>query len=250
MAKPHLFHDRLANGLQLLAREAHLAPLVNLQIWAGVGSADEGPEERGLAHFHEHMLFKGTERRGVGEVAGEIEGAGGQINAYTSFDVTVYYATLPSDALDTGLDVLADAALHSIFDPAELKREQEVVLEEIRRSQDSPGHVLGELGFRSAYGVHPYREPILGTLSSVESFDRERVLRFFRRWYAPDNLNVVAAGDFDARDLAGRIARACEDAAPAGAHRPRPPAPPHQCATARVLRRPFEGHPIKLSRPP
>ena len=88
------------------------------------------------------MLFKGTERRGVGAVAGEIEGAGGRVNAYTSFDVTVYHATLPSDAWASGLDVLSDAVLNSSFDPTEIEREIEVVLEEIRRSEDSPLHVL------------------------------------------------------------------------------------------------------------
>ena len=103
-----------------------------------VGSADERPGEDGLAHFHEHMLFKGTERRGVGEVAGDVEGAGGRINAYTSFDVTVYHATLPSDGSTLGIDVLADAVLHSVFDPSEISREIEVVLEEIRRGEDSP----------------------------------------------------------------------------------------------------------------
>ena len=95
MPSSPVHYEVLPNGLQLLLREAHLAPVVNLQLWTRVGSADERPGEEGLAHFHEHMLFKGTERRGVGDVAGEIEGAGGRVNAYTSFDVTVYYATLP-----------------------------------------------------------------------------------------------------------------------------------------------------------
>ncbi|MGI9589925.1 MAG: M16 family metallopeptidase, partial [Myxococcota bacterium] len=128
-----------------------------------MGSADERPFESGLAHFHEHMLFKGTERRGVGEVAGEIEGAGGRINAFTSLDVTVYHATLPSDELELGIDVLADAVLHSAFDPEEIAREIEVVLEEIRRSEDSPGHVLGNAVFAEAFRVHPYGAPILGS---------------------------------------------------------------------------------------
>ena len=133
-------HEVLPNGLTLLFRESHLAPVADIQIWANVGSADELPEQAGLAHFHEHMLFKGTKRRGVGEIAGEIEGAGGRVNAYTSFDVTVYYATLPSDVLSTGLDVLVDAVRNSTFDPDEIDREIEVVLEEILRAEDSPGH--------------------------------------------------------------------------------------------------------------
>ena len=179
--------------------------MVELQIWAGVGSADERPGEEGLAHFHEHMLFKGTKRRGVGEVAGDIEGLGGHINAYTSFDSTVYHATLPSSAWREGLEVLTDAVRNSIFDVEEIAREREVVLEEIRRSDDTPGHVLGELAFGACYRGHPYGLPILGPASNVAGFDREQVRKFFQRWYTPDNLTVVAIGDFDARAVASAL---------------------------------------------
>ena len=109
MSQPATTKHVLPNGLTILLRESHRAPVVELQIWAGVGSADERPSEEGLAHFHEHMLFKGTARRAVGEVAGDVEGLGGQINAYTSFDATVYHATMPANAWREGLDVLADA---------------------------------------------------------------------------------------------------------------------------------------------
>jgi len=246
---PEIYYEKLPNGLTVLLRETHLSPLANLQIWARVGSADERPGEEGLAHFHEHMLFKGTERRGVGEVAAEVEGAGGRINAYTSFDVTVYYATLPSAALPTGLDVLSDAVRHSVFDPAELAREQQVVIEEIHRSQDSPGHVLGDLMFREAYHVHPYRAPILGSEQSVSGLDRDKILAFFRHWYAPDNLTVVAAGDFDAAELAGQIAEAFDDAEPAGAVRQRPLEPAHDAIGSAVLRSHFESQRIELCWP-
>lgn len=233
--------------MTLLLREAHLAPVVDLQFWALVGSADEGPGEQGLAHFHEHMLFKGTERRGVGEVAGEIEGAGGRVNAYTSFDTTVYYATLPVDRLDTGLDVLVDAIRNSVFDPDEIQREIEVVLEEIRRSDDAPLHVLGDAVFREAYRVHPYREPILGPPESVASFDRAKVRSFFERWYAPDNLLFVAAGDFDARELAAKVRERFGDAEPRGARRRRPVEPPQDRLRSVVVKRPFERVKLDLS---
>ena len=245
----HTHFEILPSGLVLLLRETHFAPVASLQIWAKVGSADERPGEEGLAHFHEHMLFKGTERRSLGEVAGEIEGAGGRVNAYTSFDATVYYATLPSQALATGLDVLVDALRNSVFDEEEIRREREVVLEEIRRSQDSPAHVLNEAVFRETYRVHPYRAPILGPAESVARFDRERVSRFFRRWYAPDNLVVVAAGDFDAAQLAREIAGAFADAQPGGATRARPSEPPqHELRTA-ILARHFEGVRLDLCWP-
>lgn len=230
----------LPNGLVLLLDESHLAAVAELQIWAKVGSADEGPGEAGLAHFHEHMLFKGTERRGVAEVAGAIEGVGGRVNAYTSYDTTVYHATVPSDGLGIALDVLADMVRGSLFDPDELAREIEVVLEEIRRSDDSPPHVCAEALFATAYRAHPYRAPILGSRESVARFDRERVRAFYRRWYAPDNLLVVASGDFEADALVASVRALFADAVPAGARRARPAEPPQEAPRAALLRRPFE----------
>jgi zinc protease len=239
----------LPNGLTLLLRESHRSPVVELQVWTGVGSADERPGEEGLAHFHEHMLFKGTERRGVGEVAGDIEGLGGHINAYTSFDTTVYHATLPAEAWREGLDVLADAVRHSIFDEEEVAREREVVLEEIRRSHDTPGHVLSDFAFRECYRVHPYGLPVLGPAENVAGFDRARVRRFFERWYTPDNMIVLAVGDFDAPEVAAEIERLFGDARAGEAHRVRPEEPPQDAIRAGALRRPFEGHRVDLSWP-
>ena len=245
---PTLF-ERLPNGLTLLLRESHRSPVVELQIWAGVGSADERKGEEGLAHFHEHMLFKGTERRGVGDVAGDIEGLGGHINAYTSFDQTVYHATLPSAAWREGLDVLTDAIRYSRFDSLEVEREREVVLEEIRRSEDTPSHVLGDLAFRECFHKHPYGAPILGPAENVASFDRARVRRFFDRWYTPENLMVVAVGDFDRREVAAEIERLFADARPGAARRERPVEPASTGLRVALLRRPFEGHRVDLSWP-
>ncbi len=249
VSPPPTLHRVLDNGLTILLRESHRAPVAELQIWAGVGSADERPGEEGLAHFHEHMLFKGTERRGVGEVAGDIEGLGGHINAYTSFDQTVYHATLPSSAWRDGLDVLVDAIRFSLFDEDEVRREREVVLEEIRRSDDTPGHVLGDLAFRECYRIHPYGLPILGPASNVAGFEPRQVRRFFERWYTPDNLMVVAVGDFDANEVAAEIERLFADARRGYANRERPVEPPGDGIRVAVLRRPFEGHRVDLSWP-
>ena len=237
------------HGPALLLRESKLAAVCELQIWAKVGSADERPGEEGLAHFHEHMLFKGTERRDVGEVAAAIEGVGGRINAYTSYDVTVYHATVPTEGLAVARDVLVDMVTASRFDPAEIEREIEVVLEEIRRSEDSPQHVCAEALFAEAFRVHPYRAPILGTRESVSRFDRARVQAFFRRWYAPANLLVVACGDFEAPALAAELRSAFGEASPRGEPRARPPEPPRTAPGAALLRRPFERACFELSWP-
>lgn len=242
----------LPNGLTVLVRPVRVAPVAEVQIWAKVGSADERPGEEGLAHFFEHMLFKGTPRRGVGDVAGEVEGAGGRINAYTSFDVTVYHATLPAAHVATGIEVLSDAVLHSLFDPTEIAREIEVVLEEIRRGEDSPGQVLGNALFAEAFRTHPYRAPILGTPASVSSLSHERCMAFHRRWYGPENLMVIVAGDVDSDAVRLRVRAAFADAKQREASRARTPEPPRPAPRAAALRREFEraSFAIALPAPP
>jgi zinc protease len=188
---------RLDNGLTILLLEDHTAPVVAVQVWVNVGSADERDVEAGLAHVHEHMLFKGTERRGVGEIAAAIEAAGGMINAWTSFDQTVYHVVVASRYAEEGLDVLADAVQRSTFDPEELARELEVIQEEIKRGEDIPGRVLSQNLFATAFSRHPYGRPIIGTAESVASFSRENILDFFHRWYRPDNMTVVVVGDVE-----------------------------------------------------
>jgi zinc protease len=247
MAGSDVHFEILPNGLTLLLQPTRLAPVATIQVWAQVGSADERPGEQGLAHFHEHMLFKGTGKRGVGDVAGDVEGAGGRINAYTTFDVTVYYATLPSASLDTGLEVLIDAVRNSSFETDEIHREREVVLEEIRRAEDSPGHVLSDTLFRAAYQRHPYGAPILGVAESVAAFERDQVRSFFERWYTPDNLVIAAAGDFDARHLVDQIRSAFGDAEAGGAKRNRPAEPEQTALRSEIVKRPFEGIRVDLA---
>src|SRR4051794_25704845 len=187
---------RLQNGLTVLVEENHAAPVSALQVWVRVGSADELPGEAGLAHLHEHMLFKGTARRGPGEIARNIEGCGGEINAWTSFDQTVYHVVVASQFLAQGMDVLADAITSAAFDPEELRGEIEVVAEEIRRGPDPPPRKLSKELFAAAYPRHPYGRPVIGSEESVRSFTRDGILRFYRRWYQPENCVLVAVGDF------------------------------------------------------
>lgn len=247
MSPPQPRFHALPSGLGVLSCATQLAPVVELQLWVGVGSADERPDEAGLAHFHEHMLFKGTGRRGVGEIAAEVEGAGGYINAFTSFDVTVYHVTLPSDQLALGVDVLSDALLHPAFDPAEIAREIEVVLEEIRRGEDSPTQVLSNAVFAECFRSHPYRAPILGTPESVAAFDREGVGAFFQRWYAPRNLMAVAVGDFEETQLRELLSGAFGDDPRPAPPRRRSAEPPQQELRSVVLGRPFERASLDLT---
>lgn len=187
---------KLDNGMKVILVPNSAAPVVACNVWVGVGSADETPEEAGLAHVHEHMLFKGTTRRGVGEIASEVEAAGGHINAFTSFDQTCYYVVMSSRYFERGIDILSDAIRNSSFDADELGRELEVIQEEIKRGEDSPARQAIQHLFELSYEAHPYRLPVIGTRESVDSFTRDHVTRFFRKHYVPSNMAVVLAGDF------------------------------------------------------
>ena len=185
----------LPNGLHVIVREDHFASVVALQAWVKVGAADEEEPEAGVAHVHEHMLFKGTARRGVGQIAAEVESSGGNINAFTTADHTVYHLVLAGRHFATGLDILADALRHSTFDATELKRELGVVMEEWKRSEDMPvSRGYTEL-FRRAFTAHPYGRPVIGWKKTIEALDRKKVLSFFHRWYVPNNIVLVVVGD-------------------------------------------------------
>jgi zinc protease len=195
----------LANGLQVVLLEDHNAPVVALQTWVHFGSADEDPVVAGIAHVFEHMLFKGTERFPNGEIAALIEGAGGSVNAWTSYDETVYHITIASRFWETGFDVLSDAVLFSLFDPTELSKEKEVVLEELRRGKDSPDRETSERLFDLAFTTHPYRRPVIGWEETVTQISRQDMLQVFDTWYTPNNMIFVAVGDFDTPTLLAAI---------------------------------------------
>ncbi|MEE8303606.1 MAG: pitrilysin family protein, partial [Candidatus Tectomicrobia bacterium] len=229
----------LANGLQVVLLEDHSAPVVAMQTWVRFGSADEAPSVAGIAHVFEHMLFKGTERFPNGEIAALIEGSGGTVNAWTSYDETVYHVTIASRFWETGFDVLSDAVLHSLFDTAELAREKEVVLEELRRGKDNPDREITERLLALTFTTHPYSRPVIGYEETVKGINREDMLQVFRTWYVPDNMIFVAVGDFHTSVLL----QAVEERFGAIESRALPPRPrpeePVQ-ATPRVTAFPFQ----------
>ncbi|MFT3710301.1 MAG: pitrilysin family protein [Archangium sp.] len=196
---------RLTNGLTVVAERQTNAPVVAFQVWVKVGSADETPDEIGLAHLHEHMLFKGTAKRGLGQIARSIEAHGGEINAWTSFDQTVYHVVMASRHAWVGLDVLADAVRNSAFDAGELTREIEVVCEEIKRSQDMPSRRASKALFAESYKVHPYGRPVIGFEANVRAHTRDRVLSFYGKHYQPSNLVLSCVGDFDETELRAQV---------------------------------------------
>lgn len=202
------FKTTLDNGLKVVIEEDHSAPVVAVQLWVGVGSGDEEDDEAGISHVIEHMLFKGTKRRGVGEIAKEIEGVGGVINAFTSYDQTVYHITIARRFFDRALDVLSDAAMNSIFDPEELKKEIKVILQELKRGEDSPSNRLYKEITSLAFRVHPYRRPVIGYDKTLKGLTRKKVLDFYRKWYVPSNMTLVIVGDVDRKEVLKKVKEA------------------------------------------
>jgi zinc protease len=214
---------KLDNDLEVVLEENHATPVVAFQAWVKIGSADEPAELAGIAHVFEHMLFKGTKKRGVGQIAREVESAGGEINAWTSHDETVYHLVLASRYFDIGLDILSDTLTNASFDAAELERERKVVLEEIKQGLDDPEHQAGQGLFQTLFDVHPYGRPIIGSESTVRKLRREDILAFFAKYYAASNLTLVVVGDFDADVAKKKIAQAFAAMPRGSALAPRPP---------------------------
>jgi zinc protease len=193
-----------------------------------VGSADEVNQERGISHLIEHMAFKGTERRGLGKIAAEVEGLGGDINAYTSWDETVFHVTVPSHATNQGLDILIDAVLRPSLDASELEKEKQVVLEEILEGEERPERKASQLVFRTAYTESPYKYPIIGYRDTVEKFTRDDIMNFRKKWYVPENMFLLVVGDVNALEVVKEVEKLTKDLKPVGFFRPPRPGEPVQ----------------------
>jgi len=188
----------LPNGLTLLVKRDVSAALASVQVWVKTGSIHEGENlGAGLSHYLEHMLFKGTERRAGREISATVQAHGGYINAYTTFDRTVYYIDLPSEHTAVALDILADAVLHSTLPADEVTKEKDVILREIAMTKDDPDNRLWDALFSTAFREHPYRQPIIGHREVFAEITREQLVAYYRARYVPNNLVVVVVGDVD-----------------------------------------------------
>jgi zinc protease len=223
----------LPNGARLVVQEHRTSDIVALQLWVGVGSRDEGPEERGFAHFAEHMLFKGTETLPRGFVDREVEAVGGRTNAGTSYDYTYYYMLLPAARAVRGIEVLADIAVNSRFDPDELDREREVVFEEMRLGEDNPRSALYRRLYDLVFHGHAYGRPVLGDPAALRSATRATLREFYRRHYTPENMTLVVAGPVDPAAIRAAAAGSLGRIPRTGQVRVRP-APPEPIGTART----------------
>ncbi len=190
----------LENGLTIIVKESHRAPVVAVQVWVKAGGIYEKDKEAGISHFIEHLLFKGSKDRPPGALAEEIESAGGAINAYTSYDYTVYHLTVPAESLNEALAALADALFNPAFAPEEIDREREVILEEMRMRQDRPEIKVSQALMELAYPNHPYGRPIIGWPETLKKIDRSAIVSYFERRYRPTHMTLVIVGDVSAEE--------------------------------------------------
>ncbi|MEY2546729.1 MAG: zinc protease, partial [Verrucomicrobiota bacterium] len=188
----------LPDGLTIIVQEDHSAPVASVQAWCATGSVYEDKWlGAGLSHILEHMLFKGTKTRSTSAIAQKVQDVGGYINAYTSFDRTVYWIDVPKAGVETALDVLSDAMMNSTLPPDEYTKEQEVIRREFAMGFDDPDRMVSQLLFATAYQRHPYRLPVIGDMEIYNQLTQEQVMQYYKTRYVPNNLTFVVAGDVD-----------------------------------------------------
>ena len=186
----------LENGMTVITCRKEDVSVVASYILVKAGSIMEAEfMGSGVSHYIEHMLFKGTKKRKVGEISRQIRGLGGVLNAYTTHDRTVYHVTVPSKSLDNALEIQADAIMNSSFNALECKKENQVILKEINMYMDEPESYLQQQVWETIYKTHPYKEPIIGHRELFENLSREDLIAYYKRMYVPNNMILTIAGD-------------------------------------------------------
>src|SRR5947209_13471322 len=196
----------LENGLTIIVREDHSAPVVSAQAWCMAGSIHEGKWlGAGLSHVLEHMLFKGTTTRPGSRIDQEVQEAGGYMNAYTSFDRTVYHIDVPNTGGQTAIDILCDIMQNATLPADEMAKEKQVILREMDMNQDDPGRRAGRRLFETAYTRSPYRFTIIGYPDIYNELQAEDIVAYYRERYAPNNVFFVVVGDIKSAEVVAQI---------------------------------------------
>src|SRR4051794_17745872 len=203
---PGVHLTTLENRLTIIVREDHSAPVVSAQVWCKAGSIDESKWlGAGLSHVLEHMLFKGTTTRGAGRIDQEVQDAGGYMNAYTSFDRTVYYIDVPNTGAKIAIDILCDIMQNATLPADEMVKEKQVILREMDMNQDDPGRRSSRRLFETAYTRSPYRLTVIGYPDIFNELKPEDIHTYYREKYAPNNVFFVVAGDIKPAEVIAQI---------------------------------------------
>ena len=206
--------SKLDNGMLVTIKEAHTLPLTTIQFWIHTGGKNEPEEYKGIAHIFEHIWFKGTEKQDVGSFHKKVESLGGELNAMTSYDWTMYYVTVPSDKFDDIFPLMVDLLLNPLFNETEIEKEKEVVIEEQRFSFNEPEKFLDDQFGLLLIDKHPYKIPVIGFKSTISAANRDEIVKFYNTWYVPNNMNIVIAGDVNRNDVLKKIKEAFKDFKP------------------------------------
>src|SRR5687768_8587253 len=217
----------LPNGLTVLVRRDTSAPVVAIFTQVKAGYFDETDDVSGIAHVLEHMFFKGTERRGVGDIAKETKASGGYLNAHTIYDATAYFTVLPSSSFSAGLDIQADAYAKSLIDADELAKELEVIIQEAKRKTDNPPVLAVETLYELLHDEHRMRRWRIGHEEGLRALDRDAMLRFYRNFYRPSNTILSIVGDVDEDEVMQQVVEQYGSLPDAVPERDRGPAEPH-----------------------
>ena len=201
----------LDNGLKILLAEDHKSPSVTFQIWYRVGGRNEKDGKSGLAHFLEHMMFKGTPTTGPEEYSRIIAKNGGRSNAFTSNDMTVYFATMSREKIGIEIDLEADRMANALLGETYFEPEKKVIQEERRlRTEDNPAAALSEVASAVAFVIHPYRRPVVGWMEDIQNLTRQDLADFYKLYYAPNNAVIVIVGDFSTAEILPKVKAAFE----------------------------------------
>lgn len=219
--QPAITRLTLSNGLLVLLKEIHTAPLISHWVWYRVGSRDETPGVTGASHWVEHMQFKGTPQFPASVLDKAISREGGVWNAFTYLDWTTYFETLPADKIDLALRLEADRMSNSLFDPEEVASERTVIISERQGNENEPLFKLGEEVQATAFRVHAYHHEVIGDLPDLQSMQRSDLYGHYRTYYVPDNAVLAMAGDFETEDMLARLRQLYDPIPPGGK-------PPHR----------------------
>ena len=248
-AQSAVTHFTLDNGLEVVVIPDHRAPVVTHMVWYKVGSADEPAGQSGIAHFFEHLMFKGTERHPGGELDAAVTALGGNLNAFTSTDVTAYFETVPPEALGDMMEFEADRMRNLTLTEDVIATERDVVIEERRqRVEGSPQALLNEEFAATLYQNHPYGIPVIGWMHEMEDLNRADAVAFYEQYYAPNNAVLVVAGDIEPQTVRA-LAEQTYGQVPAGPELPprdRPAEPERNSAATVTLSDPRVGIPSFL----
>jgi predicted Zn-dependent peptidase len=230
----------LDNGIRLVTERIPTLKSVTIGIWVDAGSRDESPGQAGYSHFIEHMFFKGTATRSATDISKEIDGLGGEINAFTTRETTTFYVKVLDQHLPQALDLLSDLFLRSRFGKKEIEKEKQVIREEIRMVQDDPEDLVQDLHTKLIMGRHPLSRPILGRESTIAQINRQDLLRYIDLHYRPEQIVIAVAGNFDQPKLESAIARAFGKYRHSSQAVPFRRWPPELCRGVTVKQKPLE----------